>query len=113
MATRYQYDAIAEWIAPQEIGRWIDSPRDSTAITIKLVGMCIPLIIALVCKSCRQFGCARFLASAVTHMQQGETVQLNTKIGSIKAQFVVLAGNMYSPGVATISAKFGANALCR
>ena len=100
MATRYQYDAIAEWIAPQEIGRWIDSPRYFNGYYDKTGGHVHPLNYCLgLAKAAASLGVRIFQHSAVTHMQQGETVQLNTEIGSIKAQFVVLAGNMYLPEV--------------
>ena len=38
--------------------------------------------------------------SAVTQMQQGETIILRTEKGSVKAKFVVLAGNIYLPEIA-------------
>lgn len=100
MATRYQYDAIAEWIAPTEIGRWIDSPRYFNGYYDKTGGHVHPLNYCLgLAKAAASLGVRIFQHSAVTHMQQGETVQLSTEIGSIKAQFVVLAGNMYLPEV--------------
>lgn len=100
MATRYQYDDIAEWIAPNEIGRWIDSPRYFNGYYDKTGGHVHPLNYCLgLAKAAASLGVRIFQHSIVTHMQQGETVQLMTEKGRINAKFAVLAGNMYLPEV--------------
>ena len=101
MAKRYGYDTDATWIEPAYIKKWIDSPRYFNGYFDKRSGHLHPLNYCLgLANGAASLGVQIFTNSAVTQMQQGETVKLHTETGSIKAKFVVLAGNMYLPEIA-------------
>lgn len=99
MAQRYAYDA--QRIAPNDIKTWIDSPRYYSGYFDKTGGHIHPLNYCLgLAKAAANLGVRVFTNSAVTTMQRGEPATLYTKRGSVKAKFVVLAGNMYLPEIA-------------
>lgn len=104
MQQRYQYQA--EWIAPANIKNWIDSPRYFNGYYDQQSGHLHPLNYCLgLAKGAASLGAQIFTHSAVMQMQQGqvinkEHVTLDTEKGSVKAKFVVLAGNMYLPEIA-------------
>ena len=101
MAKRYGYDADATWIEPAYLKKWIASPRYFNGYYDKRSGHLHPLNYCLgLAKGAASLGVQIFTHSAVTHMQQGETVKLQTETGSINAKFVVLAGNIYLPEIA-------------
>ncbi len=98
MAKKYNYDTDAEWISPNDIQQWIDSPRYHSGYYDCRSGHLHPLNYCLgLAKGAESLGVKIFQNSAVKAMQQGEVVKLNTETGSVKARFVVLAGNMYLP----------------
>ena len=105
MSKRYHYDADTEWIEPYAIQKWINSPRFHSGYHDRNSGHLHPLNYTL--------GLARGAAgigvricehspvrSMVRSMSSGEPATLRTDNGSVKARFVVLAGNMYLPEVA-------------
>ena len=99
MQKRYNY--AAEWIQPAHIKKWIDSPRYFNGYYDKLSGHLHPLNYCLgLAKGAVSLGVQIFQRSAVTAMQQGESVILRSQRGQVKAKFVVLAGNMYLPEIA-------------
>ena len=99
MQKRYNY--AAEWIQPAHIKKWIDSPRYFNGYYDKLSGHLHPLNYCLgLAKGAASLGVQIFQRSAVTAMQQGESVILRSQSGQVKAKFVVLAGNMYLPEIA-------------
>ena len=99
MQKRYNY--AAEWIQPAHIKKWIDSPRYFNGYYDKLSGHLHPLNYCLgLAKGAVSLGVQIFQRSAVTAMQQGESVILRSQSGQVKAKFVVLAGNMYLPEIA-------------
>lgn len=99
MQKRYHY--TAEWIQPAHIKKWIDSPRYFNGYYDKLSGHLHPLNYCLgLAKGAVSLGVQIFQHSAVTAMQQGESVILRSLSGQVKAKFVVLAGNMYLPEIA-------------
>ena len=101
MAKRYGYDADATWIEPAYIQKWIASPRYFNGYYDKRSGHLHPLNYCLgLARGAASLGVQIFTNSAVTQMQQGETVKLHTETGSINAKFVVLAGNIYLPEIA-------------
>ena len=101
MAKRYGYDADATWIEPAYLKKWIASPRYFNGYYDKRSGHLHPLNYCLgLAKGAASLGVQIFTHSAVTQMQQGETVKLQTETGSINAKFVVLAGNIYLPEIA-------------
>ena len=99
MQKRYNYQA--EWIEPAHIKKWIDSPRYFNGYYDKSGGHIHPLNYCLgLAKGASSLGVQIFTGTAVTQMTKSETVTLRTEKGSVKAQFVVLAGNMYLPEIA-------------
>lgn len=99
MEQRYQYKT--ERIEPAHIRKWIDSPRYFNGYYDKQSGHLHPLNYCLgLARGAASLGVQIYQHSAVTSMQQGETVILKTAKGQIKAKYVVLAGNMYLPEIA-------------
>ena len=100
MARKYNYDTDAEWISPNDIKQWIDSPRYHSGYYDCRSGHVHPLNYCLgLAKGVASLGVRIFQHSPVQSMQQGEVVKLHTETGTVKAKFVVLAGNMYLPEV--------------
>ena len=105
MAKHYQYDTDATWIEPKEIGAWIASPRYFNGYFDKRSGHLHPLNYCLgLAKGASSLGVRIYQNSPAIAMQQGltannESTHLQTDTGSVKAKFVVLAGNMYLPEV--------------
>lgn len=100
MAQKYNYNAEAEWISPSDIRQWIDSPRYHSGYYDKRGGHLHPLNYCLgLAKGASYLGVRIYQNSPVTSMQKGEPAILKTETGSVKAKFVVLAGNMYLPEV--------------
>ena len=105
MAKHYQYDTDATWIEPKEIGAWIASPRYFNGYFDKRSGHLHPLNYCLgLAKGASSLGVRIYQNSPAIAMQQGltannESTYLQTDTGSVKAKFVVLAGNMYLPEV--------------
>ncbi len=100
MAKRYHYDTDAQWIEPKDISKWIDSPRYYNGYYDRRGGHLHPLNYCMgLAKGAAGLGVHIFQNSPVHSMQQGEVAKLNTETGSVKAKFVVLAGNMYLPEV--------------
>jgi gamma-glutamylputrescine oxidase len=99
MQKRYSYDA--QWIESTNIKKWIDSPRYFNGYYDKQGGHIHPLNYCLgLAKGASSLGVQIYQHSAVTQMQQGETVVLITSQGRVNAKFGVLAGNMYLPEIA-------------
>ena len=100
MAQKYNYDTDAEWISPNDIRQWIDSPRYHSGYYDCRSGHLHPLNYCLgLAKGAVSLGVKVFQNSPVQSMQQDEVVKLHTETGTVKAKFVVLAGNMYLPEV--------------
>ncbi len=100
MAKKYNYDTDAEWISPNDIRQWIDSPRYHSGYYDCRSGHLHPLNYCLgLAKGAASLGVRIFQHSPVQSMQQGEVVKLHTETGTVNAKFVVLAGNMYLPEV--------------
>ena len=105
MAKRYGYDSDATWIEPVHIKNWIDSHRYFNGYFDKRSGHLHPLNYCLgLARGAASLGVQIYQHSAVTQIQQAQGVNkehviLSTQSGTIKAQFVVLAGNMYLPEI--------------
>lgn len=105
MAKHYRYDNDAQWIEPKDIRHWIDSPRYYNGYFDKRSGHLHPLNYCLgLAKGASRIGVRIYQKSPVIAMQHGnstdnESAYLQTETGSVKAKFVVLAGNMYLPEV--------------
>ncbi|MFA5171103.1 MAG: FAD-binding oxidoreductase [Sulfuriferula sp.] len=101
MAQRYHYDTDAEWIASQDLQQWIDSPRFHSGYYDRRSGHLHPLNYTLgLARGAESLGVKIFEHSPVRAMTKGEPALLRADHGSVKARFVVLAGNMYLPEVA-------------
>ena len=110
MAAKYGYDTDANWIEHEHIRDWIGSQRYFNGYYDKRGGHLHPLNYCLgLAKGAASQGVKIYQHSAVTQMQQGDSVTLTTEKGSVKAKFVVLAGNIYlsevSPNLAPKLAK--------
>lgn len=98
MAKKYDYQP--DIISTKNIRLFIDSPRYHSGYFDAQGGHIHPLNYCLgLAKGAASLGVRIFQHSAVTSMQQGETVILKTEKGQIKAKYVVLAGNMYLPEI--------------
>jgi gamma-glutamylputrescine oxidase len=96
-----RYDYAAEWIEPAHIKRWIDSPRYFNGYYDKRGGHIHPLNYCLgLARGAASLGVQIYQHSSVNSLQKGETNILKTSAGTVKAKFVVLAGNMYLPEIA-------------
>ena len=106
MTKRYGYDSDATWIEPAHIKNWIDSHRYFNGYFDKRSGHLHPLNYCLgLARGAASLGVQIYQHSAVTQMQQGQGVNkghviLSAQSGTIKAKFVVLAGNIYLPEIA-------------
>jgi gamma-glutamylputrescine oxidase len=105
MAKHYQYDSDAQWIEPEDIQQWIDSPRYYNGYFDKRSGHLHPLNYCLgLARGASRIGVRIYQNSPVTSMQHGnssenQTAYLQTMSGNVKAKFVVLAGNVYLPDI--------------
>lgn len=100
MAQKYNYNAEVEWIPPNDINRWIDSPRYHSGYYDRRGGHLHPLNYCLgLAKGACSLGVHIYQNSPVTSLLNGDPAILQTENGSVKARFVVLAGNMYLPEI--------------
>jgi gamma-glutamylputrescine oxidase len=99
MARRYRYET--EWIAPENLRQRIDSPRFHSGYFDRRSGHLHPLNYTLgLARAAAGLGVRICEQSPVRALTPGEPARLQTDAGSVKARFVVLAGNMYLPEVA-------------
>jgi len=100
MAKRYHYDTDADWIEPQDLSRWIASPRFHSGYHDRRSGHLHPLNYTLgLARGATSIGVRICEHTPVRSMSSGEPTLLHTDKGSVQARFVVLAGNMYLPEV--------------
>jgi gamma-glutamylputrescine oxidase len=96
MVKKYQYDSDAKWIEPAHLKDWIDSPRYFNGYYDKRSGHIHPLNYCLgLAKGAASLGVQIFQHSAVNDVQKGATAVIKTETGSVKAKYVVLAGNIF------------------
>lgn len=101
MAKRYNYDSDAQWIEPDALNQWIDSPRFHSGYYDRRSGHLHPLNYTLgLARAAQSLGVRICAHTPVRTMTQGDPAILNTDSGNVKARYVVLAGNMYLPEVA-------------
>ncbi len=101
MAKRYHYDADTEWIEPIELKNWIASPRFHSGYHDRNSGHLHPLNYTLgLARGAASIGVRICEHTPVRSMVSGEPALLRTDEGSVRARFVVLAGNVYLPEVA-------------
>ena len=96
MTKRYGYDTDAKWIEPAYLKDWINSPRYFNGYFDKRSGHLHPLNYCLgLAKGAASLGVQIYQHSAVNNLQKDEINLLKTETGSVKAKFVVLAGNIF------------------
>ncbi|WP_197490325.1 NAD(P)/FAD-dependent oxidoreductase [Halothiobacillus diazotrophicus] len=101
MAKRYQYDTDAEWIESENLHRWIDSPRFHSGYHDRRSGHLHPLNYTLgLARAAQALGVRICEHTPARTLSRGEPAVLTTDRGSVKARYVVLAGNIYLPEVA-------------
>lgn len=98
MASVYGYPM--QWIAPDELPRWIASPRFHSGLHDARSGHLHPLKYSLgLARAARSLGVRLFEHSAVTALEQaaapGTSSTVRTARGSVRARQVLLAGNVY------------------
>ncbi|WP_326540040.1 NAD(P)/FAD-dependent oxidoreductase [Pseudorhodoferax sp.] len=99
MQRSYGYEAT--WISPKEMRRWIDSPRFHSGIHDARSGHLHPLKYSLgLARAAAQLGVQIFEDSPVVRLETGARPRLYTANGSVTADQVLLAGNVYLQGVA-------------
>ena len=90
------YDYPLHWITPQEIGRWIDSPRFHAGVADMHGGHIHPLKYTLgLGRAAMSAGVRVFEDSPVFLLERGATALVHTAQGQVAARFVVLAANVY------------------
>ena len=88
-------------INPQDMRRWVNSPRYDSGVYDPRSGHLHPLKYALgLARAARQAGVRIHEHSAVTRIERGATVTLHTTEGQVSARQALLAGNVYLQGVA-------------
>jgi len=101
MALRYGHDTA--WIAPKDLPQWVVSPRYHSAVFDARAGHLNPLKYSLgLARGAASIGVRIFENSAVTRIVHGPTVRLATAGGEVRAAHVLLAGNVYLQGIASV-----------
>lgn len=103
MRARYQFDTT--WIAPEDIGRWIASPRYHSGLHDPHSGHLHPLKYTLgLARAAASLGVRLHEQSPVTRIEHGagpgQPSTLHTSGGRLRARQVLLAGNVYLQGLA-------------
>ena len=101
MQREYGFEGTA--IAPQDVPRWIASPRFHSGVHDPRSGHLHPLKYCLgLARAAASLGVRIFEDSAVTSLAPGATARLATARGEVTARHVLLAGNVYLGGVAPL-----------
>ena len=99
MQSAYGYEA--EWIAPNDMPKWIASPRFHSGTHESRSGHLHPLKYSLgLARAAASLGVQVFEDSAVTQLTPGNIARLRTAGGEVRASHVLLAGNVYLQGLA-------------
>ena len=97
----HSYGYQTTWIAPQEMGHWIASPRFHSGIHDARSGHLHPLKYSLgLARAAQRLGVRIYEDSAVTRLETGARPRVHTARGQVVAEQVLLAGNVYLQGVA-------------
>ncbi|KNZ33832.1 MAG: FAD-dependent oxidoreductase [Methylibium sp. NZG] len=95
------YGYQTTWITPQDMPRWIASPRFHSGVHDPAGGHLHPLKYSLgLARAADSLGVQIFENSPVTSLEPGATARLRTAQGSVRASHVLLAGNVYLQGLA-------------
>ena len=99
MQRSYGYET--QWIAPQDMSKWIASDRFHSGLYDPLGGHLHPLKYSLgLARAATELGVRIHEGSAVLALEPGASVRLRTARGSVRASHVLLAGNVYLHGIA-------------
>lgn len=99
MQQAYGYETT--WIPPRELRRWIDSPRFHSGIHDARSGHLHPLKYSLgLAHAAARLGVRVFEDTPVTRLDTGSRPRVHASRGSVSADQVLLAGNVYLQGVA-------------
>ena len=103
MGERYGY--ASQWIVPADMPNWIASPRYHSGVHDPRGGHLHPLKYCLgLARGASNLGVTIHENSKVEHIDPGARVRLRCATGSVRASFVLLAGNVYldalTPGLA-------------
>ena len=105
MAKVYDYPYLQK-ISAQEMPEWVASKRYHAGVLDKNSAHLHPLKYALgLARACLEAGVAIFEHSTVTEIQYTDPVVVKTAHGQVKANFVILAGNVYIEELAPKIAK--------
>ena len=98
MQRRYRYQS--DWIAPNEVARWIASPRFHSGVHDPKGGHLHPLKYCLgLARAAAALGATIHEHSPVLGLEPGNMVRLRCATGSVRAAHVLLAGNVYLDGL--------------
>jgi gamma-glutamylputrescine oxidase len=96
----HTYDYLLRWIEPQDMPRWVASPRYHSGMYDPNAGHLHPLKYCLgLARAASVLGVKIHEHSAVTSIKQGRLVGLRTATGRVRARQVLLAGNVYLQGL--------------
>jgi gamma-glutamylputrescine oxidase len=99
MARRYGHETT--WIGPRELPQWLASPRYHGGLHDRLGGHLHPLKYSLgLARGAAQLGVRIHEHSAVIALDPQPRPRLRTAGGEVRANQVVLAGNVYLQGIA-------------
>jgi len=97
------YGFETTWIAPQDLPRWIASPRFHSGLHDGRSGHLHPLKYSLgLARAAATLGVRVFENSAATALRPGAVARLSTAQGEVRARYVLLAGNVYLQGIAPL-----------
>ncbi|MEX8517067.1 MAG: NAD(P)/FAD-dependent oxidoreductase [Leptothrix sp. (in: b-proteobacteria)] len=95
------YDYLLRWIEPQDMPRWLASPRYHSGYFDSHSGHLNPLKYCLgLARAASELGVRIFEKSPVISIKQGRLVGLRTTSARVRARQVLLAGNVYLQGLA-------------
>ncbi len=94
------YGDTHPWISPQDLPKWIDSPRFHSGIHDTRSGHLHPLKYTLgLARAAAGLGVRIFEHTEVMQLTPGEPTRLRTARGEVRASHVLLAGNVYLQGL--------------
>jgi gamma-glutamylputrescine oxidase len=95
-----RYDHATTWIAPNQLRRWIDSPRFHSGVHDPRGGHLHPLKYCLgLARAAAGLGVVIHEYSPVMRLEPGSRVRLTCEGRSVSAEHVLLAGNVYLDGL--------------
>lgn len=94
------YDYLLRWIEPEDMPRWVASPRYHSGVHDPRSGHLNPFKYCLgLARAASELGVRIHEKSPVTSIKRGRLVGLRTAHGRVRARQVLLAGNVYLEGL--------------